>query len=226
MDDNSTRLGVVAIPVYGLLVLLSTLTHQPDYRTDFPAYAEYVTTTSFLVSHLLGSILGTTIGIFGVLALVTVLATTGERRLALRGLVLSVAGMAFILTLFGAAAFAQPAIGRAYLAGQQAAIAVNSDLYSAPALVVGVTGGLLYSAGAVLLGVALWRAGTLPRWAGVLYAVAVPLIAVVGLAVGVAQPVGAVLLIISGAWIATTVWARPVPSRAPSQAHGQPPSTG
>jgi len=220
MHDNSTGLGVVALPVYGLLVFLSTLSHQPDYRTDFHAYAEYVTTTSFLVSHLVGSILGTTIGIFGVLALGAILATTGERRLALQGLVLSVAGMAFIMTLFGAAAFAQPAIGRAYLAGQQAAVAINSDLYGAPAVVVGVTGGLLYSAGAVLLGIALWRAGTLPRWTSPLYAVAIPLISIVGLAVGVAQPVGAVLLIISGAWIASTVWARPVGPRAPSQAHG------
>ena len=51
--------------MYGLLVLLSTLSHQPDYRTDFLAYAEYVTTTGFLVSHLVGSILGTTIGLSG-----------------------------------------------------------------------------------------------------------------------------------------------------------------
>jgi hypothetical protein len=218
MHDNSTRLGVLAIPVYGLLALLSTLSHQPDYRTDFHAYAEYVTTTGFLVSHLVGSILGTTIGLFGVLALGAVLAATGGRRLALRGLVLSVGGMAFIMTLFGAATFAQPAIGRAYLAGQQAAVAINSDLYSAPAVAVGLTGGLLYSAGAVLLGVALWRAGTLPRWAGPLYAVAVPLISIVGLVVGVAQPVGAVLLIVSGAWIASRVWARPVRAHADSQA--------
>jgi hypothetical protein len=218
MHDKPTRLGVLAIPVYGLLVFLSTLSHQPDYRTDFRAYAEYVTTTSFLVSHLVGSILGTTIGLLGVLALGAVLASTGARRLGLRGLVLSVAGMALLMTLFGAAAFAQPAIGRTYLAGQQAAVAINSDLYSAPAVAVGLTGGLLYSAGAVLLGVALWRAGTLPRWAGVPYGVAVPLIAVVGLAVGVAQPIGAVLLIVSGAWIASTVWARPVRARADSQA--------
>jgi hypothetical protein len=153
-----------------------------------------------------------------VLALVAALATTGVRHLALWGLVLSVAGMAFIMTLFGAATFAQPAIGRAYLAGEQAAVAINSDLYGAPAIAVGLTGGLLYSAGAVLLGVALWRAGTLPRWAGPLYAVAVPLISVVGLAVGVAQPLGAVLLIISGTWITRTVWAHPVRARVGGQA--------
>jgi hypothetical protein len=218
MHDNSTRLGVLAIPVYGLLVFLSTLSHQPDYRTDFHAYAEYVTTSSFLVSHLVGSIVGTTIGLVGVLALGVVLAATAERRLALRGLVLSVAGMAFIMTLFGAATFAQPAIGRAYLAGQQTAVAINSDLYGAPAVVVGLTGGLLYSAGSALLGVALWRAGTLPRWTGPLYALAVPLISIVGLAVGVAQPIGAVLIMTSGAWIANTVWARPARAQAGHQA--------
>jgi hypothetical protein len=214
MHDNSTRLGVLAIPVYGLLVLLSTLSHQPDYRTDFHAYAEYVTTTGFLVSHLVGSIVGTTIGLFGVLALGAVLAATSGRRLALRGLVLSVAGMAFIMTLFGAATFAQPAIGRAYLAGQQAAVAINSDLYGAPAVVVGLTGGLMYSTGAALLGIALWRSATLPRWTGPLYAVAVPLVSIIGLVVGVAQPVGALLIIISGAWIASTVWTRPARAHA------------
>ena len=114
------------------------------------------------------------------LALGAVLATSHERRLAQRGLVLSVAGMAFIMTLFGAATFAQPAVGRAYLAGQQAAVAINSDLYGAPAVAVGLTGGLLYSAGAVLMGVAVWQSGTLPRWAGLPSAVAVPQIAIVG----------------------------------------------
>jgi hypothetical protein len=56
--------------------------------------------------------------------------------------------------------------------------------------------------------------GTLPRWTGPLYAVAVPLISIIGLVVGVAQPIGAVLIIISGAWIASTVWARPVRAHA------------
>jgi hypothetical protein len=60
------------------------------------------------------------------------------------------------------------------------------------------------SAGAALLGVARWRAGTLPRWTGPLYAVAIPLISIVGLAVGMAQPVGATMIVISGAWIAST----------------------
>jgi hypothetical protein len=52
-----------------------------------------------------------------------VLAIPVNGLLALRGLGLGVAGMAIIMTLFGAATFAQPAIGRAYLAGQQAAVA-------------------------------------------------------------------------------------------------------
>ena len=39
MHDTPTRLGVVAIPVYGLLVFLSTLSHQPDPRTEHTTYA-------------------------------------------------------------------------------------------------------------------------------------------------------------------------------------------
>ena len=34
--------------MYGVLLAVSTTTQQPDYRTDFPAYAEYVMTMTFL----------------------------------------------------------------------------------------------------------------------------------------------------------------------------------
>jgi hypothetical protein len=200
---GAIRAGLVALPVYGLPVLASTLTHQPDYSSDFRAYAEYVTTPSFLVSHLAGSIAGTVIGILGLLALYGILSGNERaRRAATPGLTASVAGLSLVMTLFGAAAFAQPAIGRAYLAGDQAAVAINADVYGAAAISVGVLGGLLYSLGGVFLGVAIWRFERVPRWTGLAYAVAVPLISVVGLVVGAAQTLGAVLLIAATARIA------------------------
>src|SRR5215211_8648266 len=63
------KVGVWALPIYGLLTLWGTLTHQPDPNADFGAYARYVSTTSYLVNHLIGSILGITLGIFGAIAL-------------------------------------------------------------------------------------------------------------------------------------------------------------
>jgi hypothetical protein len=65
MHDKSTRLGALAIPVYGLAVFLSILSHQPDPPNRLPRLRRVVTTASFLVSHLVGRILGTTIGILG-----------------------------------------------------------------------------------------------------------------------------------------------------------------
>jgi hypothetical protein len=47
---RAARVGLWALPLYGLLLGLSTLTHQPSVD-DFDAYARYVTTDVFLVSR-------------------------------------------------------------------------------------------------------------------------------------------------------------------------------
>ena len=73
---------------------------------------------------------------------------------------------------------------------------------------------LLMLVGNVLLGVAVWRSGTLPRWAGVLWAAgsSLPVLGMMYalLPIGadstpLTVPVGAVLLVISGAWMAYSV---------------------
>src|SRR3712207_4711400 len=84
--DRWARRWIWALPVWGVLLGLSTLTHQPSYDTDFRGYADYVTTTWFLVSHLVGSILGAALGVLGAVALVVRLAGTPAARIALGGL--------------------------------------------------------------------------------------------------------------------------------------------
>src|SRR5215207_11756516 len=70
------RIGVWALPVYGVLNFWATFTHEPDRQTQVEAYARYISTTSYLTQHLLGSILGTILAIFGVIALAAYLAST------------------------------------------------------------------------------------------------------------------------------------------------------
>src|SRR3712207_7401315 len=53
---------------------------------------------------------------------------------------------------------------------------------------------LFRSVGAILLGVAVWRSGTLPKWAGALYAPSGLLIAS-GVAIGEAQTLGSALIV-------------------------------
>jgi hypothetical protein len=200
------RVGLFALPLYGLLTLWTTFIHQPDPNTDFEAYARYVSTTNYLVDHLFGSILGVTLAIFGAVALGVYLSS---RRSALIAMVTSVAGNALTLTLFGMSTFATPAVGRAYLEGQRNIIEVNQDILGTPVIVTALVGGLLYSTGTILFGIAVWRSATLPKWAGVLYAPTGLLISIMGLAIGEAQTLGSILIIIAGGWIAWTVMRRP-----------------
>jgi hypothetical protein len=200
------RIGLLALPLYGLLTLWTTFIHQPDPNTDFEAYARYVSTTNYLVDHLFGSILGVTLAIFGAVALGVYLSS---RRSALTAMVLSVAGNALILTIFGMSTFATPAVGRAYLEGQQNVVELNQDILGLPLILTALMGGLLYSTGTILFGIAVWRSVTLPKWAGVLYAPTGLLISIVGLAIGEAQTLGSLLIIIGGGWIAWSVMRRP-----------------
>lgn len=199
--DSWTRTGLLALPVYGLLTLWATFTHQPDPGADFGAYARYVSSGAYLANHLVGSIFGTVLAIFGAVALGASLAVGRAGRTALAGMVAGVAGNALILTIFGTSTFATPAVGRAYLAGQQDIAAVNGDILGLPLIATALLGGLLYSASTVLFGVAVWRSGTMPRWAGALYAPTGFLISILGLMIGASQTVGSAMLIAGTGWI-------------------------
>lgn len=203
------RLGLLALPIYGLLTFWGTLTHQPDPNTDFEAYARYISSTTYLVNHLAASVFGTVLAIFGAIALAAYLANGRAGRLAPFAMVASVAGSALILTIFGFSTFASPAIGHAYLAGQDQAVEINQDILGVPLIVTALLGGVLYSAGTILFGVAIWRSRTLPRWAGALYAPTGFLISIVGLQVGQAQTLGTALLIAGSGWIVWSVLRRP-----------------
>jgi hypothetical protein len=204
------RRSVWLLPVWGLLLVLSTLTHQPDFSTDFEGYARYITTTPFLLSHLLASIGGAALGCIGAVALGVHLATSRAPRMALWGMAAFAASQVVTSSVFGVAAFFQPALGRAYLQGQQAvAQAINSDVYlDAPELFAVVGAGiLLMIAGAVLLGWSAARAGVGPAWAGVLFAVAVPVFAIGGQIFGILHTVAGLAIVISSAVLARAVTA-------------------
>src|SRR3954447_20226019 len=153
--------GAWLLPVFTALLTLGTLTHQPDPGSDFAGYAGYVTTPVFLASHLGASIVGAAIGIVGTAAVALLVAVpSGRPGWTLTGAALAVLGNVLNTALFGAAAFAQPAIGRAFAAGSGDAVALNGDVYG-PALFATAGAALLsWTAGAVLLGAA--RGGAVP----------------------------------------------------------------
>jgi hypothetical protein len=198
-----SRRGIWLLPVWGVLLTLSTLTHQPDYTTDFAGYAEYVTTTTFLVSHLVASIGGAALGCLGAVALGIHLSTGTAARRALWGAAAFVAAQVITPSVFGVAAFFQPAVGRMYLDGErEVAVAINEDVYGPDVFATVGIALLLMVVGGILLGRAAARARLGPAWAGTTFAVAVPVFTVGGQILSFLHPVGGIAIVVSSAVIA------------------------
>jgi hypothetical protein len=208
-----TRAGLLTLPLYGALVAYGSRNPQPDQVTDPAGWARFVSSRAYLVEHLTTVVLGTTLVVLGTLALGSLLASRVP-RLALTGLVLSVTGYVLLTVPGVISTFATPAIGAAYLAGHEDVMAMEFSPLLGPLFALAL---LLAVAGNVLLGVAVWRSGLLPRWSGVLWVVAAVVFYLLGAALGMAttgaslptQPVGGAMAAVAGGWMAWAAFRRP-----------------
>ena len=209
MSARATRYSRVliwALPVWALTLLLGTLTHQPDPLTQFEAWSRYVSTDWFLASHLLNSILGAAIGSLGLVGLMLYLSDTTSSGRAFWAMVTGVAGNTITSAVFGVAAFVQPVLGRAFLAGQTSAPALYRDIYNTPLFASVSVGLLLFIASGVLAGLAIVKSEPLPGWAGWVFMVAIPVFALANIFLPAAlQTVAALALIVATAAVAASV---------------------
>ena len=222
MDAKSINrwigIGLVGLPLYGALTFLSSLNPQPDPNTHLEAWARYVTTDFYLLKHLFASGLGIIFVIFGTFALGAHLVGSRAGRMGLVASVITVLGSLVFLMVGGVSIFAAPKQGQAILAGieeYEKLPDILADTALLPTMGVGV---LLMLVGNVLLGAAVWRSGTLPRWAGALWIAgsALPLLGQIYIMLPIGAdstpptvPTGAALLVIGGAWMAYSVLRRP-----------------
>ena len=206
------RLGILALPVSGVLTLVGLIGRydMPSPRLDPKAAAQAASTTGYVVSQFLGNVLGLALLIFGVLALTVYLAETRVKRVALAAMILSIAGIAPIMSAMGVTTYALPVLGRSYLSGQQDAMQIVSTIFSNPLTSIFLVTFLLYAAGFILFGVAIWRSGVLPRQAAITVGVHAPLFAsFIQSPPSILTLVGSLLFIFGGALVAWTVLRRP-----------------
>jgi len=201
---RAARLGLWALPVWAALLFAGTLTHQPSWKTHLASWSRYVTTPQFLASHLVASILGAGIGAVGMVALGAVLASRGRPRAGLWAMVTGVLANVVTTAVVGIAAFAQPAIGRDYLAGHtaQARLLVNTAVNGGWLNLTSLIGAALLIVSVVVAGVAIARSGSLPRAAGIGFAISMLLFVIGAFPDNFLQSIAAALMIASTVWIA------------------------
>jgi len=211
-------MGLLGLPLFGVLTFWSSLDPQPDPNTRYEAWSRFVTTDHYVLTHLLGSILGLIFAIFGTLALGVYLARSRAGRLGLVAMVITILGSALFLPAMGVSTFAAPEEGQAYLAGIEGIPEMPTSFVDTAFAATSLLFVLLLFVGNVLLGVAVWRSGTLPRWAGAFWAAAAVLMYPLGIVYAAtigpqSTPptvlVGALLIVIGGAWMALSVLRRP-----------------
>jgi hypothetical protein len=211
-------IGLLGLPLYRVLTFWPSLDPQPDPNTDYEAWARYVSTNYFVLKHLLGSILGIVFALFGTVALGAYLSRSRAGGLGLVAMVITVLGYALFLTIGGVSAVASPGEGQAYLVGDEefAEIAFTGFAVTAQAWTL-LLSSVLLLVGNVLLGVAVWRSGTLPRWAGALWAAAAVVTILLGELIAIAITgstpptvlLGALLIVISEGWMAWSALRKP-----------------
>jgi hypothetical protein len=212
---RAARLGLWALPVWAALLFVGTIGHQPNWRTHLADWSRYVTTGQFLASHLIASILGAAIGALGMVALGAVLARRGHPRAGLLAMVTGVVANVLNAAVVGVAAFAQPAIGRDYLAGHtaQARLLVHTAVNGGWLNATGITSGVLLATSVIVAGMAIARTGSLPRAAGIGFAVSMVLFVIGALPDNFLQSIAAALMTASTVWIAAAAQRRGAPAQ-------------
>ena len=202
------RWGIWAIPLSGLLSTIAALIPGVgiDPSTNPDGFAQLSSNVG--LSNLLG-IPALALLLVGVLILYLFLARTSVDGLAFAGFVLIMIGSVLFLPFVGIYALVGPVSGRHYLNGDRNAVSVLTESTSTTnpsALILGGSAVLSLVTGALIIGLAIWRSHSLPRWSGILFAIGIPLGADPFF---LYQPTiwvsGGLLLFISGVWISSRI---------------------
>jgi hypothetical protein len=192
------------MPLISLIGLVGIVLRGPFALPipDAAAWAEAATQPLFAVGQIL-LIAGYVLPFFGFWALYAYMSESGPEQSAFWGFMLSVWGTALALPGLGITAFAGPLAAESYLAGQLDASSLITTAMMSRGFALSIMAAVGYIIGPILLGIALWRSGTAPKWAALLFALHGICLSL-GFGMYPILIVGWLLLIASGIGIATS----------------------
>ena len=197
------RFGLTALTLSGLLLALSTILRGPVDLADPGSFIRAAASVTYVPAWTL-ILVGGVLNLYGSFGLYRYLTYQTKSRIAFLAFVLRVAGIALFLPFATFFAVNGPVIAELYQQGNQAVIAVVEANFAGLGLALFGLSGVGEIIGWLLFAVALWRDGRLPKWAVVLFATALPLLAFpITLAT---EFLGGVLLLISTGMMAWKGW--------------------
>jgi hypothetical protein len=210
MNGNFVRFGIWALPAAGILILLPwfVFLSAPNASSDPDGYARQLTSGPSVAAGYV-YLVGLLCLLFGLLALYASL-PPAPGSLPTVGMVLSLSSVALLLPGFGVLVIAGPVLGDVYLAGHKdvslAMVALAGGSFTGRIIAYFVVVMLVAALGAIATGTNLWRTRALPRW--MIVALELGFILTI-VSAPIVTHVGAILLIITGVWIARRL-AQPV----------------
>jgi hypothetical protein len=202
---DPVRVGIYALPVAGILTLVPWIfiLRQPDAKTNPEGFARAVTSVGGLVGGYL-YIAGFVFLLLGLFALYGYLTEARASGWAAAGLLGTTVVIALTFATIGSLALAAPVLADAFLGGDKS---VTSGLVLMSGESARIMRSIEISAdlsliGSIAFAVAVWRSGSLSKWAGILLVpgifASLSLSPIVGCA-------GGVVLVITGVWLARGV---------------------
>jgi hypothetical protein len=203
MNAGLVRLGVWALPIAGVLIFLSWFAFLggPSVSQDPDGYAR-TSTSSLVIAAGYTYLAGLLFLIVGLLGVYVSLPRTASPWPTI-GTLLTVAGTALVLPVFGILVIAGPVLGDVYLAGHKDVSAAMLQLaggsFSPRIIAYFVVLMLVSLVGAIATAFAIWSSGLLPKWSGVLFALGFVLTIA---SAPLVTHIGALLLVAAGVWMA------------------------
>ncbi len=204
-------MSLLTLPISGAIGTVAVLVRGPlglplDDATE---WARVTASGLYLVTQV-AVLVAFVLPFFGLVSLYAYLARNDRvERLAFVGLLTSLIGTALALPALGILTFVAPVVSRLVLQGQAHLSQVVVEAITGPGLIVGLLSAILYTLGSLCLGIAVWRYKTLPKWAGVLFALHGLLLSF-GFTFFPALILGWTLFTASGSWITWSIWKQTV----------------
>jgi len=199
------RLGAVSLVVAGILFVLYPAIRPFSDETSLSGATAFAS-PEWLLAHIMGMLGFTLIGL-GMLGLYFALRETRVERLTFGSLVVGWLGISLTLPYYGGEAFGLHAIGQEALRQHSAALVSLADVVrGGPQEVMFGVGLLLLGVSAVMVAIAIWRSGVLPRWSGVPFSLAFALYIPQFFGNQPIRVAHGLLVAIGCLWIAVSMW--------------------